>query len=92
MMPPRRAAILVALAVPALLAIGIVSVGKQVRSGNDFPIYWQAARTLAAGGSPYDIESGLHGYVYPPFLAILLLPLTVVLVRTAPPAMPPPPA
>ncbi|MGE5180229.1 MAG: glycosyltransferase family 87 protein [Bacteroidota bacterium] len=75
----RTRTALVALAalivVGALGAIGAVSVGKQLRSGNDFPIYWGAARTLAAGGSPYDVASGLHGYVYPPFLALVLIPV-----------------
>jgi glycosyl transferase family 87 len=68
----RALATVVALA--ALVAVGAISVGKQLRSGNDFPIYWNAARTLAAGGSPYDVASGLHGYVYPPFLALVLIP------------------
>ena len=44
-----------------LVAIGVVAVTKQVRDGNDFPIYWQAARDLLAGRSPYDVGSGLHG-------------------------------
>jgi hypothetical protein len=59
----------------AVLAIGLVAVHKQVRDGNDFPIYWQAARDLFAGRSPYDIASGLHGYVYLPWFALLLVPL-----------------
>lgn len=67
-----------ALAIVALAAVGVVSVGKQLRSGNDFPIYWAASRTLAGGGTPYDVGSGLHGYVYPPFLAIVLTPLAVL--------------
>jgi hypothetical protein len=65
-----------ALAALALFAIGVVAVSKQVRDGNDFPIYWQAARDLLAGRSPYDVASGLHGYVYLPWFALLLGPLT----------------
>jgi glycosyl transferase family 87 len=59
----------------ALLAMGIVAVHKQVRDGNDFPIYWQAARDLLAGRSPYAIGAGLHGYVYLPWFAWALVPL-----------------
>ena len=59
----------------ALLALGAVAVHKQVRDGNDFPIYWQAARELLAGHTPYDVASGLHGYVYLPWFAWALVPL-----------------
>jgi alpha-1,2-mannosyltransferase len=53
-------------------------VRKQVASGNDFPIYWSAARTILAGESPYGAERGLHGYVYPPFLALAVAPLAAL--------------
>src|SRR5262249_52788635 len=43
--------------------------------GNDFPLYWQAARDLLADRSPYDVATGLHGYVYLPWFALLLGPL-----------------
>lgn len=56
----------------------MLAVRKQLRDGNDFPIYWQAARTLLAGGSPYDVRSGLHGYVYLPWFALLLAPLAAL--------------
>lgn len=56
----------------ALLGIGFSAVHKQTRDGNDFPIYWQAARDLWAGRSPYDVTSGLHGYVYLPWFALAL--------------------
>lgn len=67
-----------ALAALALLAVGFVAVHKQVRDGNDFPIYWQAARDVLADGSPYDVRSGLHGYVYLPWFALLLAPLALL--------------
>ena len=66
------------LAACALLGVGIVAVGKQVRDGNDFPIYWQAARDLLGDHSPYDVTSGLHGYVYLPWFALLLGPLALM--------------
>ena len=67
----------------ALLAVSVVvfayvSVHRQLRDGNDFPIYWQAARDLIANRSPYDVGSGLHGYVYLPWVALLLGPLAVL--------------
>jgi hypothetical protein len=71
------------LAVAALAAIGFGCVSKQLSSGNDFPIYHRAARTLLAGGSPYDVASGLHGYVYLPFFALALLPLALLPLRAA---------
>jgi hypothetical protein len=67
-----------ALGALALFAVGVVAVGKQVRDGNDFPIYWQAARDLVSGRSPYDVPSGLHGYVYLPWFALLLVPLALL--------------
>ncbi len=69
----RRAAL--GLVLVTLVAVGFGAVHKQVRDGNDFPIYWQAARELLAGRSPYDVGSGLHGYVYLPWFALLLSPL-----------------
>jgi hypothetical protein len=62
----------------AAVALGAVAVHKQVRDGNDFPIYWQAARDLLAGRSPYDVGSGLHGYVYLPWFAWAIVPLALL--------------
>jgi len=76
-----RGTLRIALTVAALAAaiiIGIACVGKQLRTGSDFPIYYSAARTLLSGGSPYDVSSGLHGYVYLPFFALLLAPLAAL--------------
>ena len=66
------------LAVVALAVIGATAVHKQVRDGNDFPIYWQAARALLAGRSPYATGTGLHGYVYLPWFAWALVPLALL--------------
>ena len=62
----------------AFLALGLLAVHKQVRDGNDFPLYWQAARDLLAGRSPYDVATGLHGYVYLPWFAWALTPLALL--------------
>ena len=61
-----------------IVAIGLTAVRKQVRDGNDFPLYWQGARDLIAGTSPYDVASGLHGYVYLPWFAWALAPLALL--------------
>lgn len=60
-----------------LLAVGygFSATHRQLESGNDFPIYVEAARTLLAGRSPYDAATGLHGYVYLPFFALVISPL-----------------
>jgi hypothetical protein len=78
-MRSRLLKVVAGLAVAAgVIAVGVSCVSKQVHSGNDFPIYFEAARTLLRGGSPYDVTSGLHGYVYLPFFALLLAPLTAL--------------
>ena len=62
----------------ALIAIGASAIHKQLRDGNDFPLYWQAARDLLAGRSPYQVGAGLHGYVYLPWFALLLAPMALL--------------
>jgi len=74
---PHAARKLIAIAsiAVALVVLGVLAVRKQLRDGNDFPIYWQAARDLLAGHALYDVGTGLHGYVYLPWFAMLLAPL-----------------
>jgi len=67
-----------ALLLVAFAAVGFAAVYKQVRDGNDFPIYWQAARDVLAGRSPYLAGEGLHGYVYLPWFAWALVPLALL--------------
>ena len=67
-----------ALLLVAFAAVGFAAVYKQVRDGNDFPIYWQAARDVLAGRSPYVAGEGLHGYVYLPWFAWALVPLALL--------------
>jgi len=73
--PTRARVLLGILALAAVVALGAGAVHRQLRDGNDFPIYWRAARDLLAGRSPYDVGTGLHGYVYLPWFALALVPL-----------------
>jgi hypothetical protein len=70
-----EAIVSVTLLLAAIAVVGVLAVMKQMRDGNDFPIYWQAARDFVAGRGLYDVRSGLHGYVYLPWFALLLAPL-----------------
>lgn len=42
--------------------------------GSDFTIYRDAARAVVDGGSP----AGVEGYIYPPLLAVLMVPLALL--------------
>jgi hypothetical protein len=75
---PATRILLAVLLLAAVVGVGIASVSKQLRTGSDFPIYYHAARALLEGRSPYDVSSGLHGYVYLPFFALLLAPLALL--------------
>jgi hypothetical protein len=70
--------LLAAAVLAAIVGVGVASVSKQLRTGSDFPIYHEAARALLQGRSPYDVSSGLHGYVYLPFFALILAPLALL--------------
>ncbi len=66
--------------------IGWAANGGLVREGNwvgvDFHVYYQAARVLSKGQDVYS--AGIAPpYVYPPLLAILVLPLSFLSVTTA---------
>ncbi len=60
--------------------------GVLVKEGNwvgvDFHVYYAVGRVLSQGGDPYS--AGISPpYVYPPFLGILVLPLSALPVNTA---------
>ncbi|SRR6266404_2052758 len=47
--------------------------------GNDFNVYYHAAREVMAGGDPYQHSLGdWTPYIYPPLLAELIVPLTLL--------------
>jgi hypothetical protein len=66
------------------VANGLLSIAGQV--GWDFDIYWSAGKSVAAGGSAYAATLALGAdqwgvgrtYVYPPFLAHVMAPLTAL--------------
>jgi len=62
---------------------GVTCVHKQLSSGNDFPLYYHAAKEMIRGNFHYELDTGLHGYVYLPFFAIALSPLTLLPLKTA---------
>ncbi len=78
---------LIALGLLVLLAVGarvIALVQLGVAEGDDFTPYWNGARAVAAGHSPYgwlaeNRPQEVPDYIYPPLLAMLLAPATVVL-------------
>lgn len=47
----------------------------------DFEHFYFAARAMREGTDPYD--SGMHGYIYPPLIAFLFMPLTSMSVQAA---------
>ncbi|HZR98105.1 MAG TPA: glycosyltransferase family 87 protein [Chloroflexota bacterium] len=82
---------LIALGLLVLLAVGarvIALVQLGVAEGDDFTAYWDGARAVAAGHSPYEwlrenrpLE--ISDYHYAPLLAVLLAPLTPLLTYEA---------
>src|SRR5687767_9332774 len=75
--------VLYAAVVVAVLVYGWVDARQRAcldrglkRHRTDFTVYQSAARALAAGEDPYAAESPRgYRYVYPPFLAVLLMPV-----------------
>lgn len=68
-----------------VLAVFAVSLGFAAQPllsgrGTDFRAYVEAARALRAGSDPYG---GVFPYLYPPLLAVLLVPLTFLPVLAA---------
>ncbi|MFI5197219.1 MAG: glycosyltransferase family 87 protein [Thermoanaerobaculia bacterium] len=72
----RRPLVLLVFAVALAFAAAPLLSGRQT----DFTAYVEAARALRAGKDPY---LGVPPYLYPPLLAVLLVPLTFVPVKVA---------
>jgi alpha-1,2-mannosyltransferase len=50
--------------------------GRQQHVGDDFAVFWQAGRSFAAGQPLYyDFPPGARQFKYPPFAAMLFVPL-----------------
>ncbi len=80
----------------AVVAAGLVALkafvidplgGHSTGSFEDFSVYLGAARSMAAGGSPYaHFDPGtvvMSGFIYPPFAAVLVSPLGALSDRAA---------
>lgn len=88
---PRRARLLVLMlgaAVLLVVATGAIQIIAVVDAwlvpGDDFTPYWNGASSVAAGRSPYgwlteNRPQDPPDYIYPPLLALLLAPATVIL-------------
>jgi hypothetical protein len=67
----------------AILLVGLLSAAGSERLGHDFRAYLIAAEAIRDGGSPYPspesqiVDEG-RAYVYPPLLALAVVPLTTV--------------
>jgi hypothetical protein len=72
----RRLLVLLVFAVALAFAAWPLLVGRET----DFTAYIEAARALRAGQDPY---LGAPPYLYPPLLAVLLVPLTFVPMKVA---------
>jgi alpha-1,2-mannosyltransferase len=89
-LPPRvrRARHLIALLAAAAAAVAVDSfvvgalTGHIAGSFGDFAVYLGAARSMAAGGSPYaqfdPATVVMSGFIYPPFAALVVRPLALL--------------
>jgi Glycosyltransferase family 87 len=81
LMPILGAAILLVVATSAVQIIAVVN--AWLVEGDDFTQYWNGARAVAAGQNPYEWAVAnrpleVSDYHYPPLLALLLAPATLV--------------
>ena len=82
-MPSRRRVLLGLLLLVGLALYGALDVARRARLDRglkhhrtDFTVYQAAARALVDGEDPYEAESPRgYRYVYPPFLAVALMPV-----------------
>jgi hypothetical protein len=82
-LPSRRRVLLGLLLLVGLALYGVLDVARRARLDRglkyhrtDFTVYQAAARALTEGSDPYAAESPRgYRYVYPPFLAVVLMPV-----------------
>ena len=61
-----------------------VQQGRYQHIGDDFAVFWQAGRSFAAGAPLYhDFPAGARQFKYPPFAAMLFVPLGLLSLPTA---------
>jgi len=51
---------------------------KKETDFGDFHVFWLAGKTLLEGGDIYYVAPGLRAFIYPPFAAILFIPLALL--------------
>ena len=67
-----------------LLVVFVVRPGRKLWQGNDYAVYHHAAQVAVEGGDLYaDRNAAGRPYIYPPTLAALLAPLTLLPERAA---------
>lgn len=59
-----------------LLAYSFISTHKQLKHNNDFPVYYDTARAVINSENIYLVHSQM--YIYPPILAIILVPFSLL--------------
>jgi alpha-1,2-mannosyltransferase len=89
----RRARLLITLVTAGAVALALVSFVINPLTGHfggtfeDFSAYLGAARSMAAGGSPYAQFNPstvvMSGFIYPPFAALVVRPLALLSDRAA---------
>ncbi len=65
------------------IGLGLYTAWRTHYGSTDFDTYYYAARRIASGEPVYMEIKGLSPYIYPPFFACLMIPLTAFNMETA---------
>lgn len=66
-----------------IFILGVSSVLRTRRGSTDFDTYYYAAKRVTTGSAVYLEQEKVSPYIYPPFFACLIVPLTVFNIETA---------
>src|SRR5436305_13230316 len=80
---PKRAAALIFILLAGSILLSNLAVERAGQNpslyGNDFTVFYAAARNLLQKGDPYNHPLAVHTpYLYPPLFALLMVPLTLL--------------
>lgn len=75
-MTPRKK-IIIGLALVFLIGLGVYVTWRTHNGSTDFDTYYYAGKDFLSGRSIYTPHAGVSPYIYPPFFAALMAPLTV---------------